>query len=235
MIKKFRTTTFWSAAAYPIAAFLLALILTACGAKPADIPPTKPPEATVTPTTLWSLTPTALPGSDQNPSATSAAPTEAANLAGDVETYGDEQAGLALDYPAGWFLEDAALQGAGESAVYTVSLFSWDYTSVTPSKDLNTLPEGETKIDITVFNQGAATLAEAVHVMKTQDSGTPVTFTKEENWILDNGQEAVYLESEGVMGLVGTMITLVNGKTVYVSGYGDLTPFKAVALSLRNE
>ena len=29
------------------------------------------------------------------------------------------------------------------------------------------------------------------------------------------------------------MIALVNGKVVYISGYGNLTPFKTIALTLR--
>jgi hypothetical protein len=31
------------------------------------------------------------------------------------------------------------------------------------------------------------------------------------------------------------MIALVNGKVIYVSGYGNLTPFKALAVTLHAE
>src|SRR3990172_3247208 len=107
-------------------------------------------------------------------------PTETQHPLGEVKTYHDEMAGFALDYPAAWFVETDALQGAAESVVYTVSLYSWDRKIATPpTKDLNTLPNGTTKIDITVFNQGPATLAEAVQQFRNQDSGTPLMFLKE--------------------------------------------------------
>lgn len=163
-------------------------------------------------------------------------PTQTLISLGEVKIYRDANAGFALDYSAAWFIEDNAAQHAAGSAVYTVSLFSWDRASYTPTpKDLNTLPDGATKIDITVFNQGPGTLEEAVNQYKNQDSGTPVNFQKEEDWTLNNGEKAVYVESEGAFGVVATMITLVRGRTIYVSGYGNLTQVKAIALSLRAE
>jgi len=170
------------------------------------------------------------------PSTPTSAPTEIPNQSGEVKTYRDDIAGFELDYPAEWYIQDDALQGAGESVAYTVSLITWDPNSpMSPSKDLNTLPDGATKIDITVFNEGFDTLGEAVDQMKTQDSGSSVTFLKEESWVLHDGQQAVYLEAEGAFGVVGTMLTLVDGKTVYVSFYGDWSLFKAIAMSLRTE
>ena len=163
-------------------------------------------------------------------------PTKTPNSLGEVKVYRDEYAGFALDYPATWQLENNSLQGAAESAVYTSSLFSWDRASYTPTpKDLNTLPNGATKIDITVFNQSPNTLADAVDQYKNQDGGTSINFLKEDKWTLNSGEKAVYVESEGAFGVVTTMITLVDGKVIYISGYGNLTFFKAIALTLRAE
>ena len=188
-------------------------------------PASAPTEAQVVPTQAQAI-----------PTETQAVSTEIPNQLGEVKTYRDDLARFALDYPAEWYIENDALQGAEESVAYSVRLFSWDPTAATPpSKDLNTLPDGATKIDITVFNEGSETLAEAVHQLKTQDSGASVNFLKEENWVLNDGQQAVYLEAEGAFGVVGTMLTLVNGKTVYISGYGDLILFKAIAMTLRAE
>lgn len=176
------------------------------------------------------------PAPTSAPTEAQAVHTEIPNQSGEVKIYRDDLAGFALDYPAEWYIEDGALQGAGESVAYTVSLITWDPTSpMPPSKDLNTLPDGATKIDITVFNKGSKTLAEAVDQMKTQDTGASVNFTKEESWVLHDGQQAVYLEAEGAFGVTGTMLTLVNRKTVYVSFYGDWSLFKAIAMSLRTE
>lgn len=198
---------------------LTVLLITACSSQTVT---SAPP-----PTIVIESSPTPIP---------SALPTETLNPLGEVKTYRDANAGFALDYPAAWFVEDDAAQNAAGSAVYTVSLFSWDRASYTPApKDLNTLPDGATKIDITVFNQGPSTLEEAINQYKNQDSGTPVNFQKEENWTLNNGEKAVYVESEGAFGVVATMITLVKGRIIYISGYGNLIPFKAIALSLRAE
>jgi hypothetical protein len=163
-------------------------------------------------------------------------PTETPNSLGKVKVYHDENAGFALEYPATWQLEDSALQGVAESAVYTVSLFSWDRATYTPEpKDQNSIPDGAVKIDITVFNQGASTLEAAVSQFKNQDGGTTVNFLKEENWTLNNGEKAVYIETDGPFGVVATLITLVNNKVIYVSGYGNLTPFPAIVSTLRTE
>lgn len=198
---------------------MTAMLVTACGSRTVSLSPE--PLATIVP----SLTKT--PAS---------APTETPNPLGEVKVYRDVNASFALDYPAAWFIEDGAAQDAAASAVYTVSLFSWDRVSYTPMpKDPNTLPDGATRIDITVFIQGPGALDEAVRQYQDQDSGTPVEFLKQEDWTLNNGEKAVYVESEGAFGVVATMITLVNGKIVYFSGSGDLTLFKAIAFTLRAE
>jgi hypothetical protein len=198
---------------------LAVMLITACGSQTISSPPE--PDAVIEPS------PTQLPA---------AIPTETPNPLGEVKVYRDANAGFALDYPAVWFIEDNAAQDAAGSAAYTVSLFSWDRVSYTPTpKDLNTLPNGATKIDITVFNRGPGTLEEAVNQYKSQDSVSPVTFLKEEDWTLNSGEKAAYLESEGMFGVVATVIMLVEGKVIYVSGYGNLTPFKAIALTLRAE
>src|SRR3972149_2946394 len=168
---------------------VVAMSVIACTSQSGASSPDPTPILERTPTTVPTIIPTGTP-----------------HQLGQVKTYHDEIAGFALDYPAGWFVETDALQGAAESAVYTVSLFSWDRKIATPpSKDLNTLPNGTTKIDITVFNQGPATLAEAVQQFRNQDSGTPLVFLKEETWALANDQEAAYLESESTFGVVATM------------------------------
>jgi len=196
---------------------MTAMLITACGSRTVSLPP----ETTAT--------------VESSPTQTTAsAPTETSAPLGEVKVYRDGNASFALDYPAAWFIEDSAAEDAAASAVYTVSLFSWDRVSYSPTpKDPNTLPDGATKIDITVFNQGPGTLDEVVSQYKNQDGGTPVEFLKQEDCTLDNGEKAVYVESEGAFGVVATMITLVNGKVVYVSGYGNLTLFKAIAFTLR--
>jgi len=198
---------------------MTAMLITACGSQTVSLSPE--------PTAAIESSPMKTPA---------AAPSETPDPLGEVKTYRDAKAGFALNYPAAWFIEDSAAQDAGESMAYTVSLFSWDRDSYTPpSKDLNTLPDGATKIDITVFNQGPGALDEAVRQYKDQDGGTPVEFLKQEDWTLNNSEKAVYVESKGAIGVVATMIAPVNGKVVYISGYGSLTLFKAIAFTLSAE
>jgi len=209
---------------------IFALLLTVTGCVPALVVSVSSETSTALPDAT-----TPAPTEEQTgPTEEQTGPAEVPNFAGEFQTYRDDLAGFEMDFPAEWYLQDDTLQGAKDSVAYTVSLVTWDpHAPMPPSKDLNSLPEGATKIDITVFNQGPETLADAVDQMKTQDTGASVTFTKEESWVLQDGQEAVYLEAEGAFGVTGTMITLVNGKTVYVSSYGDWSLFKAIAMSLR--
>ena len=50
---------------------------------------------------------------------------------------------------------------------------------------------------------------------------------------LANGLPAVILDVEGFVGLTRTLITVLNGNVIYVSGYGNLEHFEAIALTLR--
>ena len=43
----------------------------------------------------------------------------------------------------------------------------------------------------------------------------------------------VILDMEGFAGLTRTVITVLNGNVIYVSGYGSLEPFEAIALTVR--
>lgn len=208
-----------------ISTFLLGPMLAACA-------PVVQASDGVTSSTLESVPSVAVESSPiQRPSEI---PSDTPQPLGGLKTYRDENAGIALDYPAAWELESNALQDAAQSVAYTSGLFSWNRASHTPTpKDPNTLPEGATSIDITVFNQGPGTLADAVRQFKNQDSGSKVNVLKEEDWRLNDGGKAVYVESEGALGVVGTMIAILNGRVIYVSGYGNLAPFRTIALTLR--
>ena len=149
-----------------------------------------------------------------------------------ITTYTDEFAGFTLDYPANWYLESSALMHAEESFGYNVSIATWDILNPpTPSgKGQNGLPEGGTKIDIAVTKQ-ALTLEEAVAQQEQNESGSPIL--NREDVTLASGIPAVILDFEGPFGLIRTLITVLNGNIIYVSGYGNLEPFEAIALSLR--
>lgn len=203
-----------------VSAIFLA-ILSACAAPPpvatqlteVNVPPAEteaPPERTVPP---------------PQPSSTSAAIPNPA-------TYTDTLAGFSLDYPAGWFLDDSVLANAGQGYAYTVGIATWDLRNPpTPGgKQENALPEGGTKIDVTVVKE-PMTLEEAVAKQAENELSTPIL--AREDVTLAGGLPAAILDVEGFAGLTRTLITALNGNVIYVSGYGNLDQFEAIALSLR--
>ena len=150
----------------------------------------------------------------------------------EMATYTDDLAGFSLDYPAGWFLNDSVLVNAEESFAYAISIASWDINNPpTPGgNDLNTMPEGATKIDVAVTKQ-AMTLEEAVAQQAENESGSPIL--AREDVTLAGGLPAVILDVEGFAGLTRTLITVLNGNVIYVSGYGNLENFESIAMTLR--
>jgi hypothetical protein len=206
-----------------IVSAIFLLILSACAA-PAPTA-TQPLEVTVPPTQ------TALPPEPTLPPALpTATATEVLNLA----TYTDDLAGFSLDYPADWFLEDSVLVHAQESYAYTVGIATWDLRNPpTPGgKQEDALPEGGTKIDVTVVKD-PMTLDEAVAKQNDNELHTPILARKDVT--LSGGLPAVILDVEGFAGLARTLISTLNGNVIYVSGYGNLEMFEPIALSLRAE
>ncbi|HEX5941529.1 MAG TPA: hypothetical protein VFY66_04595 [Anaerolineales bacterium] len=149
-----------------------------------------------------------------------------------TQTYTDDLAGFSINYPAGWFIDFSAGANAAEAFAYSVPIASWDLRNPpTPSgKNPNTLPEGGTKIDVNVMKQ-PMTLEEAVAQQSQNEMGSPILARKDVT--LANGLPAVILDVEGFIGLTRTLIAVLNGNVIYVSGYGNLEHFEAIALTLR--
>jgi len=200
---------------------VFALLFSACAA-----PSTPQPVATVIPTSETQPTPeSTLPPVKVEP------PTIDENMP-EMATYTDDVAGFSIDYPANWFIDGSATSNAGQAFAYSVGISTWDLTNPLPppGKGQNGLPEGGTKIDVGVVKQ-AMTLEEAVTQQSQNESGSPIL--AREDVTLANGLPAVILDFEGPFGPIRTLITVLNGNVIYVSGYGDLEHFEAIALSLR--
>ena len=213
---------------------VFALLLSACAAPAGSQPistvlPTNPipstPELTLPPVQVEPTSEATLAPVETEPVPTSG------NLPATL-TYTDDFAGFSLDYPAGWFLESSALMHAQESIGYNISIATWDVSNPgTPGgKDLNTLPAGGTKIDVAVLKQ-SMTLEEAVTQQGQNEMNNPILARKDVT--LANGLPGVIIDMEGFAGLTRTLITVLNGNVIYVSGYGNLENFEAIALTLR--
>lgn len=196
------------------------LLFSACAA-----PGTPPPIVTNIPTEAIASTPEpTLPAVQTEPAPTSA------NLP-TIQTYTDELAGFSLDYPAGWFIDASGAAYAEESYAYTIGIATWDLRNPpTPSnKNLDALPEGETKLDVTVVKQ-AMTLEEVS--TQPSESGSPVLGRMDVT--LAGGLPAIIMDAEGfVGGPTRTLVTILNGNVIYVIGFGNLENFEAIALTLR--
>ncbi len=149
-----------------------------------------------------------------------------------MATYTDESAGFSLDYPAGWFIDASAAANADQAFAYSVGIATWDlHNPPTPSgKGQNGIPEGGTKIDVGVTRQ-SMTLEEAVAQQRQNENSSPILAQKDVT--LAGGLPGVILDMEGFAGLTRTLITILNGNVIYVSGYGNLEKFEAIALGLR--
>jgi hypothetical protein len=75
------------------------------------------------------------------------------------------------------------------------------------------------------------TLEEAVTQQGQSELGTPILARKDVT--LANGLPAVILDLDSPIGPIRTLITILNGNVIYVSGYGDLENFETIALTLR--
>ncbi len=201
---------------------ILILILSACAAPdtPQAVETERPTDAIPTPAAT-------LPLETAEPS-----PTSETVPAIEMTTYTDGVAGFALDYPAGWYIDDSAAANANEAFAYTVGIATWDLRNPpTPDgKKENNIPEGGTKIDVTVVKD-SMTLEQAVAQQSQNETASPIL--AQQSVTLANGVPAVILDVEGFAGLTRTLITVLNGNVIYVSGFGDLEHFEAIALSLR--
>jgi hypothetical protein len=149
-----------------------------------------------------------------------------------MTTYTDDFAGFSIDYPANWFINASAAADAEQAFAYSVSIATWDLRNPpTPSgKGQNGMPEGETKIDVGVVKQ-SMTLEESIAQQSQNESGSTILARKDVT--LANGLPGVILDVEGMAGPTRTLITVLNGNLIYVSGYGNLENFEAIALTLR--
>lgn len=150
-----------------------------------------------------------------------------------VLTYTDSIAGFSIDYPADWFLESSSLAGANEKQNYTTMITSWDILNATPESKGNLVPNEETKIDISVSKQNL-TLEEVVAQQKQQFTSSNIILF-EKLITLDSGIQGMLWEIEGLGGPVRTLIVVLNGNVIYISGYGDLQDFDAIALTFRSQ
>ena len=75
------------------------------------------------------------------------------------------------------------------------------------------------------------TLEEAIAQQEQIEGAAPILARTDVT--LASGLPAVILDFEGPFGPIRTLITVLNGNIIYVSGYGNLENFESIALTLR--
>ncbi len=143
------------------------------------------------------------------------------------QTYVDETVGFALDYPATWTVTASVV---GDRGSQTVLL------STPEIANLAELPEGETRVSVTVYQWDPKNdLAAFVDTRKTAWDASSFTILEETDLVLDLGLPAkqfVVKSSDGVATAL-FLFAAVGDQYVSLSGEGDMALVKEIALRLR--
>jgi len=163
------------------------------------------------------------------PSAT--APTEAApnpKLPGasfEAQTYINEEAGFALDYPAGWTVTEQVLGPRGTEVQFL------------PAPELAeaaTLPTGAARVNATIYEWDPKNdLAAFVAHWKTVWEASGFTILEEEEMVLELGLPAARFTMQTPEAQVIFLITALEDQYLVLSGEGNLELVKEIVGRVR--
>jgi hypothetical protein len=193
---------------------LMVIVLSACGAAP----------ATSTPAPVMTDMPV-LP-SDTPPAPTAEAPSPKLPAAPfDARTYINHTDGFALDYPAGWSVNEMAI---GSRATQVQFLSSPELAEAA------TLPEGATRLSATIYQWDPKNdLAAYVANRKTAWEASGFTIAEEQQLTLELGLPAVQLTVQTPDAPVVFLFAALGDQYLELSGEGDLELIRVIAGRLR--
>lgn len=139
-------------------------------------------------------------------------------------TYTDTVIGYAIEYPTDWHV----VSRLGGPA----SLTSFDPRALGPHEGLSA---ALTRIDLAPDEkEQTKTLDEMVAGAKGGYGSTPLQVLREEQWELSGGTPAIRLDLQSdSLPKTAVLLTVINGRSVHLVGYGDLSLFDAIARTLR--
>jgi len=220
-----------------LAFVVLSLLVSACGPRAAqpEPQPTTAPTAVATETDAVSPLPLPTAATDAQsplPPPTEVVPPTPTMPVFEMETYRDEVTGFEIDYPVGWTILDPAAEVKTNAFIYSVTLQSW------PLEEPGTqgLPEGGSKMDISITKDGAATVEAALEAYRQSQAQAemPVEVISEEELELTSGLTGTRFELKSSQGETHhTFVTGLNGHLVILSGLGDAAVFDAMVATLR--
>jgi len=197
--------------------FILSLSLAAC-ASPATLTPA--PEATSAPESGVSLGMPIQPvGSESAPAVTEMVVEPQGKLAVpsfESQTYINESVGFAMEYPAGWTVNEQVIGSRGTQV---------QFLSVPEIAELATVPAGATRVTLMIYQWDPKNdLAAYLENRKGAWEASGFTILDEEPVTLDLGLEAVRITLRSTDGVtVLYQIAALNGQYLSISGEGDLS------------
>jgi hypothetical protein len=220
-----------------LALIVLTLLVSACGSRTAQPEPQPTSAPTVTPADTDAVSPLPLPTSATDAESPLPPPTEVVTPTPtmpvfDMATFRDDVTGFEIDYPVGWTIIDPPADVKANAFIYSVTLQSW------PLEEPGTqgIPEGGSKMDISITKEGAETLEGALEIYRQSQAQAemPVEVVSEEELELASGLKGARFELENSQGeTYHTFVMSLNGHLIILSGLGDVAVFDAMAATLR--
>ena len=194
---------------------LAVTFLSACMAPPTNsVPAPEITEAPVLPATEPALAPTEAVPSAKLPAASF-----------ESRTYINDTAGFALDYPAGWTVNEAVVGDRGSQV---------QFLSSPDLADVSVLPEGATRVTATVYQWDPKNdLAAFVANQKSAWDASGFTILEEEPLTLDLGLAATQFTVQTPDASVVFLITALGDQYLVLSGEGNLELVKEIVQRVR--
>ena len=179
-----------------------------------------------TPAPVQTDVPALAANTEPNPAPTEAAPNPKLPAASfESQTYINEEAGFALDYPAGWTVNEVVIGPRGTQV---------QFLSSPEIADMATLPEGETRVNATIYQWDPKNdLAAFIANQKSAWKASGFTVLEEEPLVLEMGLPAVRFTVQTPEANVVFLVTALEDQYLVLSGEGDLELVKEIIQRVR--
>ncbi len=209
-----------------LALFVLMTLLSACGEAQANATPepvqTDAPESSPIPAETFITV---------VPSETRAAPTEAVLnpklpvASFEAQTYVNEEAGFALDYPAGWTVNEIVIGPRGAQ---------FQFLSSPELAEAATVPEGATRVNAAIYQwEPRNDLAAYASQRKTAWEASGFQILAEEQLTLELGLSAVRFTVQTPEAQILFLVAALDDRYLELSGEGDMELVKEIVQRIR--
>jgi hypothetical protein len=143
----------------------------------------------------------------------------------EAQTYVNQEAGFALDYPSGWTVNEMVVGPRGTQV---------QFLSSPELAEAPVVPEGSTRVNATIYQWDPKNdLAAFVANQKTAWEASGITILEEEQLVLELGLPAVRFRVQAPDADLVFLIAAVGDQYLVLSGEGDLELVKEIAGRVR--